>query len=397
MQRRGARILGPYQEPDGIRYVILDGQGGRSSIKAPSEQEAQTLAEATLRKINGQEVLTVDAAIKQYENHLRDVKGNKPRPIATTAIRLRSFFTATAKDKKRAAADLEQSLVSLTAKRCETLYVSLSGRPCSACKVASPLGAASCVRCGAPDLGEPRMKPDTHRNMLSEARTFLVWCCEKPRRWLQKNPLEGVKGVGRRRHGKPQLRLDEARRWLDVAFRLADQGDDGAVGALMTLTMGLSGEEITMRVNRDVDDVGRLLHITDGKTAARRKPFPVPEEMRGYLYERSKGKDPGAPLFPGKRQRPHWRDWPAEQVRRICGLAGVPVVSGHGMRGLRGTLEVQGGRSLRDAADVLRHVDESTTERSYVDPEVLEQARQVRIMRTLGLDRSRTIPGSDLN
>jgi hypothetical protein len=30
--------------------------------------------------------------------------------------------------------------------------------------------------------------------------------------WIVRNPLDGVEGVGRRRHGKEQLRIDEARK-----------------------------------------------------------------------------------------------------------------------------------------------------------------------------------------
>jgi hypothetical protein len=77
--------------------------------------------------------------------------------------------------------------------------------------------------------GNPRTKKaiavDPQRNTLAEAKTFGRWCVG--RRYLRANPVENVKGVGRRRHGKAQLRIDEARRWMARAVELADQGEDG--------------------------------------------------------------------------------------------------------------------------------------------------------------------------
>jgi hypothetical protein len=45
------------------------------------------------------------------------------------------------------------------------------------------------------------------------------------KKWLARNPLEEVEGVGKRKHGKSQLRVDEARRWLVKAVALADDGE----------------------------------------------------------------------------------------------------------------------------------------------------------------------------
>ena len=42
------------------------------------------------------------------------------------------------------------------------------------------------------------------------------------KQWLARNPLEEVEGVGKRRHGKAQLRVDEARKWVAEAVALAD-------------------------------------------------------------------------------------------------------------------------------------------------------------------------------
>jgi hypothetical protein len=63
--------------------------------------------------------------------------------------------------------------------------------------------------------------------MLAAAKTFFRWCVAE-KKWLPRSPLEQVKGIGKIRHGKEQLRIDEARKWMTEARRLADQGNDGA-------------------------------------------------------------------------------------------------------------------------------------------------------------------------
>lgn len=67
------------------------------------------------------------------------------------------------------------------------------------------------------------------------------------RRWLKVSPLDGVEGLGKRKHGKPQLRIDEARKWTATAMALADGGDVGAVVALVALLLGMRASEIVYR------------------------------------------------------------------------------------------------------------------------------------------------------
>ena len=64
-----------------------------------------------------------------------------------------------------------------------------------------------------------RSAVDTHRNILSEAKTFLAWCVGR-KRWMPSNPFEGIKGTGRRNKGKAQPRIDEARKWTAAALAL---------------------------------------------------------------------------------------------------------------------------------------------------------------------------------
>ncbi len=54
------------------------------------------------------------------------------------------------------------------------------------------------------------------------------------------------------------------------------------------------------------------------------------------------------------------------------------------MRSTRGSLDAMAGRTLREVADTLRHVDESTSRECYVDPTALETGTQDRVLRLLG-------------
>lgn len=196
--------------------------------------------------------------------------------------------------------------------------------------------------------------------------------------WAPANALEEVEGVGRRKHGKPQLRIDEARLWIAQALEHADRGEAGAVAALMTLLMGMRATEIIGRVVRDLDDRGRLLWIPDAKTAKGRRAVQVPEQLRPYLQRLCKDELPTAKVF-GE----HWRDWSCAWVQRICKQAEVPVVSAHSMRGLHSTLVVESGVSSHAVADALGHESFATPAQSYAKPEAIAKAKQRRVMQVL--------------
>jgi Phage integrase family len=190
---------------------------------------------------------------------------------------------------------------------------------------------------------------------------------------IDRNPLEDVEGVGRRKHGKEQLRIDEARKWLAKARELADQEFDGAIAAMMTLLMGMRCSEVISRVVRDIDDNGTLLWIPDSKTEKGKRTLRVPEMLRPYLRVLAEGKRSGDLLF-GHRDR----GWPRHWVQRICGEAAVPQVTAHGQRGLHSTLAVEAGETSRAVADALGHESFTTTARSYAQPEAVGNARQAR-------------------
>jgi len=353
-RRQGRRDFGTIKT-DGVRFSAMWWEGTRQRRRRGFT--SRTDAEAFLARVRVElddgtreigdpivtEGVTVSHAIEAYGKHLTE-KGLKARPIEDRLYRLNAFFP-----------DGALALSDLTKPMCAGYYEALRTRVSRAGKIYSV---------------------DTHRSMLAEARMLAKFCVSK--HWLRASPLDGVEGRGKRRHGKPQLRIDEARRWMAKAIELADAGEAGAIAAMMALLLGMRASEIVSRVVRDIDDEGRLLWIPYAKTEAGKRTLRVPDILRPYLQRIIAGAEPEAPIFNG-----HWRDWPREWVQRICEKAGVPKVTAHGMRGLHSTLALEAGITGAVVAASLGHEHVSTTIESYAKPDAVTGAQQQRVLTVL--------------
>ncbi len=326
-RREGVRIQGPYKHGGRFRVYVVDERGETTIESYETEEKAKQVVRSFRRQLRELETPTLDEALTMYASYMKDDKGNRDTSINTTTSRLRSFF-----------GDLTVLVGELDAAVCRRLYDDFAAR-------------------------KTRMKTktavDTHRNALSQAKTFLTWCVKK--KWFSKNPMADVEGKGARKRGKEQLRIDESRKWLDKALELAAAGDAGAVAAMLALLMGLRASEITERTVRDLDDRGRVLWIPKAKTRNGVRKLAVPEVLQGFLLRLASGKQPGERLF-----GLHWRDWPRKNVKRICTLAGVAKVTAHGMRGTHATLAVDAGATGHVVAGALGHGSQTVTFGSYV-------------------------------
>jgi integrase len=318
--------------------VVIGDDGTRVPRFFESKAEAEEVRRELTKLLATEGVATVGDALDKYEIHLRR-KGNKPRSIATTMARIASYFP------DRATAPLR----SLSPADCKLRYTAL----------------------------QERSAVDTHRNTLAEVKTFLGWCVREG--YLARHPAIGLEGEGKRRRGKPQLRVDEARRWQACALELATGGTAGAVAAMMSLLMAMRAEEIVSRTARDLDDDSRLLWIPDSKTEAGRRTLEVPAVLQPLLRRLAADKAPGARIFGH-----HWRDWPREWVQKICDLAGVPRVCAHSMRGLHATLAEEAGVTAHVVAASLGHESSSTTHAHYTSPSAVSRAQQRRALQVLG-------------
>jgi integrase len=141
----------------------------------------------------------------------------------------------------------------------------------------------------------------------------------------------------------------------------------------------MRASEITNLQRRDLDDGGRILWVQEGKTEAARRRFVVPDVIRPLLLKTAKRLRPEDFLF-GQ----HYRDWPRENVQRLCKLAGVPEVTAHGLRGTHATLAEGAGATGVLVAQALGHEHVSTTHKHYTLPGVVKQATQERALRVIG-------------
>jgi integrase len=347
---KGGRALGPYRvRGPRWRIIVVDESGIRTARDFETEKEAVEVVRSVNRALRKADERTIAEAKEKYEVYLRDEKQNKERSYTATLWRIGVFFP-----------DEELPLSALTPQKGTAYYEALRDRKTKYQKA---------------------MSVDSHRNILAEAKTFLKWCTGKG--WLRTNPLAGVQGTGRRRHGKPQLRIDEARKWQAKAVQLAEEGEGGAVAALGTLIMGLRAGEVVSRIVRDLDDEGRLIWIPDSKTEAGKRTLQVPEFLRTYLLPLAEGKGSDDYLFGY-----HDRNWPRKWVAKICKAAKVPRVTAHGMRGLHGTLAVETGLSAHAVAAALGHESVTTTLQSYAKAGAGSAARQQRVLGVLAGGKS---------
>ncbi len=335
MARRKSRerVHGPYEHGRRWRIVVVDAGGRKDPHSYETKEEAERVKRSLERKLYADQ-RTVEKSIVEYRDYLKRVKGNRPTSIGTTESRLTRFF-----------GEGDMPLARLTPSRCEGLYGKLT----------------------------EALSVDSHRNTLAEVKTFFGWCVRNG--WLAVNPVAKVSGTGRRRRGKEQLRIDEARKWQETAVRLADDGWDGAVAAMMALLMGMRASEIVQRIPRDLDDGGQDLWVTASKTEAGKRRLGVPVELRAYLLELAEGKSSNDLLF-GLRDR----GWPNKCVQRICREAEVPVVTAHGMRGLHSTLATDMGVTAHQVAKALGHESTKTTEGHYIERRATDEAKQERAL-----------------
>ena len=333
----GIRVRGPYQRRDGRFQVdVREGDGSRRCRTFTTLADGQAYADELLATVRAVTPVTLEEAIVEYERAMK--AACKPGTVETAMYHVRRFFP-----------DTGIRLRSLSPGRVKSLYQALV------------------------DEG---LAQGTHRSYLLSARTMLNWFVSE--HMLPVNPLNGVKVVGKRRHGKKQHRVDELRLWEAEAFRQAVAGRQHARVALMALYLGTRSTELTRRVVRDVDDIGRIFWIPDSKTDAGRRALDVPDVLVPILLAQCEGKEREALLFSHDGGKGYHRDWVRQSVHRICDDAKVPRVSAHAMRGALATIAEERGQLGHLAALHFGHTSTAVTQQAYVAPGVQERATRGR-------------------
>lgn len=210
----------------------------------------------------------------------------------------------------------------------------------------------------------------TRRLYLWLARSFWVATQTGPNPWL------AIKIEGRQMRGKPQLRVDEAKRLIEVCMKAYRTGEKVAAAFPIMLGLGLRSSEICKRQCRDVDDNSTLLWIPDGKTVNARRTLEIPPELRPLFDDLTQGQVPDALLLGHNSAGKPWRSGALWQLLGwYCKRAGIPRVCPHSLRGLWASLSLRNGLAPASVAAALGHSSFDITLRHYIAPGVGESAQ----------------------
>jgi integrase/recombinase XerC len=329
------RIYGPYfkQGKFKVHAYLLDGQ--KKYLTFTSEEEANAFIKANERRTIASQI-TTSAAVKEYISSRTDLKES-----SRTTLRFR----------------LEALIQGHADSYLQIFPAHLAWRK---------LVGGNAV--------------DTLHGIRSAAKGFFAWCIKTG--YLKKGPVGDLEIVGKKRKGKPQLRLNEARALLQQALRIAEgkrldgrcgrvRQDVAALAVATALLLGLRNGEVVGRKVRDLDDDGRVLVIDESKTAAGIRRVEVPDVLRQHLQKLAQGRRSTDQLFDGiTKDALLW--W----TRRLCKAAGLPEVTPHGLRGTNATASMQANSNPHLVAAALGHESIAVTMQHYVDRDAVEAARQ---------------------
>jgi integrase len=310
------QVYGPYPDRGKFRITARYGSGrqaARRNFIFSSEQKALEHARRLKEAISD---LTVELVKEDFLTYLRTVKETKSGTLVTHEYRLMGFFGPV----------LGLPVKDLDGPKAAALYRSYQkGRA-----------------------------PDTHQGALALAKSMFEWA--RRQKHVHVNPFLDIEPVGKKRHRKPQLRLDETRvlsSWLvDRALT-----DDRALGVLIALLLGLRAHEVVGIERRDLDDGGRVLHVSKSKTAAGERAVILPAVLRAPLARR-------AELRSG-RLLPYKPGWVRDNTKRACRAAGVPEVCAQSLRGMNATIALEAGTAPEVVARSLGHTNVAITRSSY--------------------------------
>lgn len=344
------RVWGPYQEGAAkFRLKVSEGSVERN-LTFRTREEAEAVKDDLLRKLSRVKQITIADALEEWSQHLMEVRGLKPKS-ARWVVQVSRFWLP-----------LDKPLAQITAPDAKQLYSEHVSRPCPRTK--KPPSAA------------------THHEQLLLVRRFWDWGIEQG--YCRDNPWKSVRKIGRKPKGKPQLRIDEARRLEAVAMERAKAGDAAALGVLLMIYLGLRQGEVAVRVARDVDDEGRVLWIPSGKTINARRRLKVPEHLQPLVVALARPQRPDGLIFYPEDIVFH-HSYYVNYVRRLCRTAGVPEVVPHSLRGLHATLALDGGATADAVAKALGHGSFAITRQHYASPSSVDNARSGRVAAALGV------------
>ena len=352
-------VWGPYRDgPKRYRLKISE-KGEVRNVCYRTEKDAETVKASLLKRVEDRQERTIGEAIAGFCQYLAETGSIKPK-TCQWYLSLLAWLPQKA------------LLSSVTAEQAQQLYRELTTR---VAHTGRPLAAA------------------THHEQLQISKRLYEWA--KKGGFCRHNPFAEVQRIGRENVGKKQLRIDEARRFEAVCLKQARLGDREALGALLMIYLGLRQSEVTARVGRDIDDDGRVLWVPSGKTVNAKRRLKIPEQIRPLILELVQSTKPDVLLFYPTRHKGFHGWYYNEHVRRLCGLAGVPEVCPHSLRGLHATLALEGGATSDAVARALGHGSFAMTARHYATESSVDAAKSNRVAEALALHSEPRINGSE--
>jgi len=341
-----------------FRFQVATGGDIKTYSYNSLEEAEREHASATraLQRVKAEaNALTWAGAIDRYAEHQRERDKATPQAQQVTIDRLRRFFRPALDE----AAQLDREGASSLYKQLRTRK-GARGVPCSV---------------------------QEHHHCLSRAKALVRWMVRE--RLLREDHLAQVEAVGRPKAGaesKAQLNRDGFRALVSKALDLADRGDAGAVATLCCSLLGMRASAVANRRREHLDDGGRILK-TEGKgqsvelslVGETQAQEATMGRLRLALQDQARGKPPGSPLI----GTGHDRWWVRREVRRLCGLAGVPVVPPHGLRGTHASVGRALGISPALLAGALAH-SEQVQERHYATPAAIAAGQIGKVTDVLG-------------
>ena len=257
------RVLGPYSDRDKWRLIIIENGQKENRIYATKEEALH--AQRKLAKAFLPRVPTIDTAIRDWGISRQRGGTSNELTIVSQEMRVRFMLRDC----------ITEEITRVTAKTAELLYEKHRTRPG---KNGLPLAVA------------------THTFDLKCVKSFFKWCIS--RRYLVTSPFSEVRPIGKKRAGKPQLRIEEAKRFTDAGLSyFAETQNPLAIAALVAITMGPRASEVLNRAVRDLDNGGKILVIDSGKNERAKRRLDVPLFLQPILLQLAQGRDPLARLF----------------------------------------------------------------------------------------------------
>ena len=333
-----------YKDRKRWRVEVTRADGTRASRVYPTKEIAEEVAAAARHELE-HTIQTVHEAIDMYIRELTE-RGSTKSHLVSSRARLKMMFPP---ENKWLIGQLPPEVA-------QRLYDNVRERK-------------------SPRTGK-RYAVDTHRHALNESRAMCKWLVSKGA--MSRNPFERVEGVGKRKKGKTQLTIDEARKFIDTCLNYehpvmradgrnktrASQLDPqvGVTAAMCCLILAMRASEIAGLTPRSIDDGGRVLRVfrSTTKSDAGERLLEVPEMLQDRLPA----------LAAAEISRHQINNW----VHRLCKVAGVTDVGPHALRGTHASLATRAGATSQLVAGSLGHASSAVTHRHYTKAEAVTDA-----------------------